>query len=96
VDEFIFFSLFGGAVATAVGFAVAWLNARSRADRFEAQLASPTSPRADDDHLEARVTELATQLDELARSQDFLHRLISKKLEHLPAPVERPREVTPH
>jgi hypothetical protein len=28
--------------------------------------------------------------------QDFLHRLITKKLGRLPAPVERPREVTPH
>jgi hypothetical protein len=96
MDEFIFFSLFGGAVATAMGFAVAWLNARGRADRLEAQLASRTSPRAEGGQLEARVNELATQLDELARSQDFLHRLITKKLERLPAPVERPREVTPH
>jgi hypothetical protein len=96
MDEFVFFSLFGGAVATAVGFAVAWLNARSRADRFEAQLTSRTSPRAGDSQLEARVNELATQLDELARSQDFLHRLITKKLDRLPAPAERPREVTPH
>ena len=96
MDEFVFFSLFGGAVATAVGFAVAWLNARSRADRLEAQLASRTSPGADEGHLEARVNELASQLDELARSQDFLHRLITKKLDRLPAPVERPREVTPH
>jgi len=96
MEEFVYFSLFGGAVATAVGFAVAWLNARSRADRFEAQLAGRTAPRADDGQLEARVNELATQLDELARSQDFLHRLITKKLDRLPAPVERPREVTPH
>jgi hypothetical protein len=96
MDELVFFSLFGGAVATAIGFAVAWLNARSRADRLEAQLAARTSPRGDDSQLEARVNELATQLDELARSQDFLHRLITKKLDRLPAPVERPREVTPH
>jgi hypothetical protein len=39
MDEFIFFSLFGGAVATTVGFAVAWLNARSRADRLEGKRA---------------------------------------------------------
>jgi hypothetical protein len=96
MDELVFFSLFGGAVATAIGFAVAWLNARRRADRLEAQLAARTSPRGDDSQIEARVNELATQLDELARSQDFLHRLITKKLDRLPAPVERPREVTPH
>jgi hypothetical protein len=96
MDEFVFFSLFGGAVAAALGFAVAWLNARSRADRLEAQLAGRTPARGDEGRLEARVNELATQLDELARSQDFLHRLITKKLDRLPAPAERPREITPH
>jgi hypothetical protein len=95
MEEFWFFTTFGGAVAAAIGFGLAWASARNRANRLEDQLEGRSS-RADEGRLEARVSELAAQVEELARSQDFLHRLITRKLERLPAPVERPREITPH
>jgi hypothetical protein len=95
MEEFWFFSMFGGAVATALGFALAWASARNRARRLEDQPGG-RGARQDEGRLEARVSELAAQVDELARSQDFLHRLITRRLERLPAPVERPREITPH
>jgi hypothetical protein len=96
MEEFWFFTTFGGVTAAAIGFALAWLNARNRAARLEGHLASRGEIQAPEARLEARVNELAAQIDELAKSQDFLHRLITRKLERLPAPVERPREVTPH
>jgi hypothetical protein len=96
MEEFWFFTTFGGAIATALGFALAWASARSRANRLEDQLTGRLGRSEAERQLEARLNELAAQVEELARSQDFLHRLISRKLERLPVPVERPREITPH
>jgi hypothetical protein len=95
MDEFVFFSLFGGLIAMTLGFGFAWLSARNRAARLEGELSQRRTAPARDT-LETRLNELTTQVEELARSQDFLHRLITRKLERLPVPAERPREITPH
>jgi hypothetical protein len=96
MDEFFFFSLFGGSVVAALGFAAAWYRARRRLDRLEADLLRPRIREDDLGDIDDRLNDLAAQVGELARSQDFLHRMITRRLDRLPPAEPDRRVITPH
>jgi hypothetical protein len=90
MEEVLFFTVFGAAVASALLFAAAYLRARRRLAFLEDRLlgAGPT-----DGELEGRVNELALRVAHLARGQEFLQQLLSGR-RRLPQ-SGKPYETTP-
>lgn len=76
MEEVFFFTIFGAAIASALLFAAAYLRARQRLARLEDRLLSSGSLR-EDPELDARVSELADRVAQLARGQEFLQQLFS-------------------
>lgn len=74
MDEVLFFTVFGAAVASALLLAAAYLRARRRLSRLEDRL---LSAGAVDPELEGKVNELAIRVAQLARGQEFLQQLLS-------------------
>jgi hypothetical protein len=74
MEEVLFFTVFGAAVASALLFAAAYLRARRRLARLEDRLEGTGSPDAE---LEGRVNELSARVAQLARGQEFLQQLFS-------------------
>jgi hypothetical protein len=100
-EEFAILLFFFGIAATAaVGFAVGWLRAARRVKRLEEGQPVQKPAVADDgrlERLEQIVEGIASQVDQLQASQEFLSRLITTKPGKVWAPeLEKGHEVTPH
>lgn len=74
MEEVLFFTVFGVAVASALLFAAAYLRARERLSRLEDRL---LGIGAVDPELEGKVNELSVRVAQLARGQEFLQQLLS-------------------
>jgi hypothetical protein len=76
VEEFLFFTTFGAAVAAALLFGTAWQRSRRRLEHLEDRLLSGSGAR-DLAELEERLNELSLRVAQLARGQEFLQQLLS-------------------
>lgn len=99
-EEFAVLLLFFGIAVTAnIGLTIAWVRANRRVRRLEEGKQAPVQV-ADDgrmDRLEQIVEGIASQVDQLQASQEFLSRLITSKPGKVWSPeLEKGREVTPH
>lgn len=95
MEELIFFGLFGTfAVASGV-FATAWLAARRRARTLDRLLTRVTSSDDRLDLMDQRLEDIAARLEQLARGQEFLGKLLSRGAGRSRAGAE-PRPLTPH
>jgi len=100
-EEFAVLLMFFAISMTAnVGLGIALFRASRRVSRLEAGKQSPAQLAVSDerlDRVEALVENLASQVDQLQSSQEFVNRLITNKPAKLWNPEgERAREVTPH
>jgi hypothetical protein len=98
-DFAVLLFFFGIATTTAIGFAIAWVRASRRVRKLEEGRPAPVQA-ADDgrlDRLEQIVEGIASQVDQLQASQEFLSRLITSKPGKVWSPeLEKGREITPH
>lgn len=99
-EDFAFLLFFFGIALTAnVGLFIAWLRASRRVRKLEDSKPAPVSV-ADEgriDRLEQIVEGIASQVDQLQASQEFLSRLITTKPGKVWNPeLEKGHEVTPH
>ena len=99
-DFAILLFFFGIAMTATVGFAIAWFRTSRQVKRLE-EKAKPVPAAAFDDgrmdRLEQIVEGIASQVDQLQASQEFLSRLITSKPGKVWSPeLEKGREVTPH
>ena len=88
-DDFAALMVFFTISATVnVGLGIAWYRANQRLKRFERrdELAQPDERAL---QLERAMDALASQVDQLANSQEFLNRVIAARR-------ELPPEITPH
>jgi hypothetical protein len=94
-EEFaVLLFFFGISLTVNVALAIGAFRAARRTRRFENRLLSAAP--ADDprvEHLEQAMETLDSRLEQLARGQEFLSKLVSEKRRALSA---REREVTPH
>ena len=86
--------LLGGAI----GFGVAWIRARDRAQRAERELAQASSTPRGLERLEAAVDSIAVEVERIAEAERFQSQLLAQRTEaavpeRLPAPG---RVKTPH
>lgn len=95
-EDFAFLLLFFGISVTAnVFLVISAFRSSRRARRFERLLVPGSAGLPDDrrvERLEGAVEGLEERLDQLARGQEFLSKLVSER-RHVP--VVREREVTP-
>jgi hypothetical protein len=92
VDAFLFFTLFGGAIAAAVGFGLAWYRTRRRLDRLESRFLQ-SAVALDLEEVEERLNDMTRRLEQMARGQEFLHQVVTGR-RRLPESGRR-MEVTP-
>ena len=86
---------FGISATVNVALIIAAFRSARRLRRFENRLLAPT-PAVDDERverMEQTIDTLDARMDQLARGQEFLSKLVSERRHALPA---REREVTPH
>lgn len=83
MDEFVFFTTFGAAVAATFLFGSAWLRTRRRLERLEDRLMTGSAAR-ETAELEERLNDLSVRVAQLARGQEFLQQLFSGR-RRLPA-----------
>jgi hypothetical protein len=76
VDEFVFFSLFGGAMVAAVAFGLAWYRTRRRLDRLEHRFLQ-SAVALDLEEVEDRLNDMTRRLEQMARGQEFLHQVVT-------------------
>lgn len=99
-EEFAFLLFFFGiAMTTAIGFATAWVRASRRVKKLEEGKPAPVAVADDSrvDRLEQIVEGLASQVDQLQASQEFLSRLITSKPGKVWSPeLEKGGAITPH
>lgn len=76
MEEFLFFTSFGAAVAGALLFGAAWRRTRRRLELLEDRLLSGSGAR-DLAELEERLNELSLRVAQLGRGQEFLQQLLS-------------------
>jgi hypothetical protein len=92
-EEFaVLLFFFGISLTVNVGLAISWFRSSRRTRRLEDRILAP--PAADNrriDRIEQAVDGLATQVDQLANAQEFLNRVVGKRV--LPEPAQ---EDTPH
>lgn len=96
MDRFIILA-FGAlvVVGTPIGLAVAWFASARRVRELETRLrAGALDDESRTDALERSVAELRAELDQLARGQKFLARLVTTEPKRLRG--EPPPSVTPH
>ena len=94
-EEFaVLLFLFGISVTANIALAIGAFRAMRRTHRLEDRLLSG-APQTDGrvERLEQSVDALDARLEQVARGQEFLSKLLSER-RHLPA--AREREVTPH
>jgi hypothetical protein len=99
-EEFAVLLFFFGIALTAnIGLTIAWVRASRRVRKLEEGKPAPL-PVADDgrmERLEQIVEGIASQVDQLQASQEFLSRLITAKPGKVWSPeLEKGREITPH
>lgn len=95
-EEFaVLLFLFGISVTANVAFLIGAFRSARRLRRLESHLFPPGTPSDDArvERLEQAVDTIDARLDQLARGQEFLSKLVSER-RHAIAPRER--EVTPH
>lgn len=95
-EEFAVLLFFFGISATVnVALIIAAFRSARRLRRFENRLLSPAAAVDDErvERLEQTVDTLDARLDQLARGQEFLSKLVSERRHAISA---REREVTPH
>lgn len=93
MDEIVFFTIFGAAVAGTLLFGSAWLRTRRRLEQLEDRLLTGSAAR-ETAELEERLNELSLRVAHLARGQEFLQQLLSGR-RRLPA-LARHEETTPN
>lgn len=98
-DFAVLLFFFGIALTANVGLTIAWIRASRKVRRLEDGKPAPVAV-ADDgrmDRLEQIVEGIASQVDQLQSSQEFLSRLITTKPGKVWSPeLEEGHEVTPH
>ena len=99
-DFAILLVLFAISMTANVGLGIAWFRASRRVNRLEVGKQAPSHLAMSDerlDRVEALIESLASQVDQLQSSQEFVNRLITNKPGRLWNPEgERAREITPH
>lgn len=76
MEEFLFFTSLGAAVAGTVLFGAAWHRTRRRLEQLEDRLMNGSAAR-DLAELEERLNELSLRVAQLGRGQEFLQQLLS-------------------